>query len=134
MQIRAKRPIILGVNVVSKSKLRAFWLEHPDAEEPLITWYKTLSKLSPKNFAELKDTFNSVDLAIKYTIFDVGGNKFRVIVLIDFEYQFAKIRHVLTHKEYENWSAKEEHKQDELEKRQKELTAKKLLKGAREHD
>ena len=122
------------VNVVSRAKLKAFWLEYPDSEEPLIAWYKTLSKLSPKNFAELKNTFNSIDLAVKYTIFDVGGNKFRIITIIDFEYQFAKIRHVFTHKEYENWNAIEEHRQDELEKRNKELTTKKTTKGTKKHD
>jgi mRNA interferase HigB len=98
------------VNVVSRKKLMAFWRKHPEATEPLTIWYRTLRKSRPKNFAELKSIFNSVDLASKYTIFDIGGNKFRVIIIVDYTNSFAKIRHVFTHQEYDLWNAKAEQK------------------------
>ena len=96
------------MNVVSKKTIRHF-LEthadtHPDALEPLTRWYNLLRKTEPKNFAELRATFASADFVNPFTVFNVGGNKYRVIVLIDYESQFSKIRHVLTHPEYDQWT------------------------------
>lgn len=111
------------MNVVSRKKLIAFWLLHPQAAEPLAVWYRVLRKSQPKNFAELKSLFGAVDIASKYTIFDIGGNKFRVIVLIDFTHSFAKIRHVLTHQEYDFWNAQEERKLEPVKKKRKKYDA-----------
>jgi mRNA interferase HigB len=112
------------VNVVSRKKLIAFWLKHPEATEVLAVWYRALQKSNPQHFAELKNLFNTVDLAFGYTIFDVGGNKFRVIVIVDYEYSFAKIRHVLTHEEYNHWNAKAERALEEQQKREKSKSKK----------
>lgn len=117
------------MNVVNRKKLIAFWLKHPEATEPLAVWYRTLQKSKPKNFAQLKNLFGSVDLAAGYTIFDIGGNNFRVIVIVDYEYSFAKIRHVLTHQEYDHWNAQNERKLEQ----QVKLEKAKLKKG-KHHD
>jgi mRNA interferase HigB len=118
-------PYYAFVNVVSRRKLLEFWLEYPEAEEVLSIWYRTFQKAMPRNFAELKSIFGSVDLAEKYTVFDVGGNKFRVIVLIDYEYQFAKIRHVFTHQMYDQWNAQAERQLEERQKREQAKLARK---------
>ncbi|GEM50115.1 type II toxin-antitoxin system HigB family toxin [Deinococcus cellulosilyticus] len=94
------------MNVVSKHKLREFWAIHPEAEQALTEWYNRLRKSTPFNFAQLKDLFNAADFDTPHTIFDVGGNKYRVIAIIDYTGQFTKIRHVFTHKEYDIWSEK----------------------------
>lgn len=54
-----------------------------------------------KNSAEMKRTFNSVDYADRKTIFDIGGNNFRLIALVDFGKQLVQITDVMTHAEYE---------------------------------
>jgi mRNA interferase HigB len=110
---------VFSVNVVSRKKLIAFWLKHPDATEVLAVWYRTLQKSNPKNFSDLKNLFNTVDLAAGYTIFDVGGNKFRVIVILDYAHLFAKIRFVFTHEEYNHWNAAAERALEEQQKREK---------------
>ncbi len=107
------------VNVVSRKKLIAFWLRYPESAEPLAIWYRALRKSRPKHFAELKTIFNGVDVASKYTIFDIGGNKFRVIVIVDYTNSFAKIRHVFTHHEYDSWNAQAEHKLEQKSKKRK---------------
>lgn len=47
--------------------------------------------------------FNSVDLVNPYTVFDVGGNKYRVITRVSYLHQTVHIKYVFTHKEYDKW-------------------------------
>lgn len=57
------------------------------------------------NFVELRQTFGSADyVPDKYTVFDVGGNKYRIICVIHYNTQRMFVREVLTHKEYDRWS------------------------------
>ncbi len=93
------------MHVISIQKLRVFWQRYQDAEKPLRAWYKILEKCLANNYAELKQTFSSADILEDYTIFDVGGNKYRVIVQIYYQYGRAYIAEVLTHAEYDekNW-------------------------------
>jgi mRNA interferase HigB len=92
------------VNVVSKKKLREFWGEHPEAEESLTWWYNVFRKSSSQHFADLRRTFGSVDFVSPFTVFNVGGNKYRVIVFVDYVGQFSKIVYVFTHNEYDEWN------------------------------
>lgn len=92
------------MNVIALRRLRLFWLEYPEAEAPLRAWYRRLRKGEPKNFAELRDQFNSLDFVAPYTIFDVAGNHYRVIVVIVFEGNKAFIKYVFTHLEYDQWN------------------------------
>jgi mRNA interferase HigB len=96
------------VNVISKKHLLEFWQSHPLAQTPLRSWFKLLSQVEPTNFAELKESFGSVDLVKDYVVFDVGGNKFRIIAIVYFESKLVLIRHVFTHDEYNHWNAIEE--------------------------
>jgi mRNA interferase HigB len=89
------------LHVISLKKLRTLWEKHPEAEEPLRTWYKVLSRCQARNYTELKKTFNSADMVQGYTIFDVGGNKYRLIVQIVYEYGQAYIAEALTHGDYD---------------------------------
>jgi mRNA interferase HigB len=61
----------------------------------------------PQPLADLRQTFASADFVTPQTIFNVGGNKYRVIAIIDYEYQFAKIKNVFTHEEYDLWNQEE---------------------------
>jgi mRNA interferase HigB len=107
------------VNVISKKRLLEFWQSHPMAEIPLRNWFKLLSQVEPTNFAELKELFGSVDLVKDYIIFDIGGNKFRIIAIVYFESKLVLIRHVFTHEEYNHWNALEEQKHDARAKKAK---------------
>jgi mRNA interferase HigB len=94
----------VGINVIAKSALRDFWARHPDSQEALEVWYKLLSKGDFANFVELKQTFGSADFVHPdYVIFDIRGNKYRVITRINFTYKTVWIKHVFTHAEYDRW-------------------------------
>jgi mRNA interferase HigB len=89
------------MRVLALSALREFWKIEHQAEEPMRDFYQKLSRVQPANLAELKLTFPSVDLVGKCYVFNVGGNKYRVIARIHFNRQMAFIRFVLTHREYD---------------------------------
>ncbi|MGD0959567.1 MAG: type II toxin-antitoxin system HigB family toxin [Methylomonas sp.] len=89
------------MHVISKKHLREFWEAHPKAETPLLTWYKLVSKTNYEGFSDLHKTFPSADMVDDYIVFNIGGNKYRLIAFIDFNRQKIYIRHVLTHPEYD---------------------------------
>lgn len=89
------------MRVISKKALVLFWEQHANAEEPLRAWYKLCDKSEFANFARLKQTFGSVDKVGKFIVFDIGGNKFRLVTVVHFKYRKIYIRAVLTHKDYD---------------------------------
>ena len=98
------------MNVLSPQAIRAFIERFPEAEEVMRVWYNDLRKLEPENFAQLKAHFPAVDAVriAKYDvvvfIFDVGGNKYRVVTRLDFEHRIGFILLIFTHDEYTRWN------------------------------
>ncbi|WP_256927493.1 type II toxin-antitoxin system HigB family toxin [Caballeronia sordidicola] len=90
------------------SPLRDFWGNHPEAQKVLKDWFKVLESQEFANFTEVKRTFNTVDYVAPFTVFDVGGNKYRVITDIHYNRKKVYIRYVLTHAEYDRnkWKVK----------------------------
>lgn len=89
------------MHIISRKRLREFWELNSSALLPLDEWYKRLKKINPTNLAELRKIFPTADLLGKCTVFNVGGNKYRVITKIDFRRQTVYVRFVLTHSEYD---------------------------------
>ncbi|MGC1394060.1 MAG: type II toxin-antitoxin system HigB family toxin [Coleofasciculaceae cyanobacterium] len=94
------------MHIITRVRLKEFWEKHPDAETSLRLWYKLTSLAQWKNFVELRLVFPSADQVENLTVFNIGGNKYRLITLVDYEYQKIFIRHVLTHAEYDKQSWK----------------------------
>lgn len=67
-------------------------------------WRWKVEKNSFNSFADLKNTFNSVDKVGDYYIFDIAGNHYRLISAIHFNTQTLYVRTVLTHNEYDHWN------------------------------
>lgn len=89
------------MHIISYSRLKSFYLEHPDAETSLQAWYKVTSKIRWNNFAEIRQLYSSADQVGTLTVFNIGGNKYRLITYIDYKTQKIFIRSVLTHAEYD---------------------------------
>jgi len=81
--------------------LRAFVQEHPQAEAPLQGRRRVIEKNHFANWAALKAVFNSVDKVGELVVFDIGGNKYRLVAYIRFEKQILYVKAVLTHRDYE---------------------------------
>lgn len=91
------------MRVISNKALTDFSAIHLPAGEPLQAWRKIVESRAFSNFAEVKATFNAVDKVDTYYVFDIGGNKYRIITAIHFDQQKIFVRHVFTHKEYDKW-------------------------------
>jgi mRNA interferase HigB len=96
------------MHIISKPKIKEFWLEFSEAEIPLVNWYKQSKKSEWKNLAEIKETFPHADLVGECVVFNIGGNKYRLITKIKYRAKIIYIRFVLTHKEYDKDKWKED--------------------------
>lgn len=84
------------MHVITRTRLVEFWDKHPSAKTSLQLWYKIATIAQWQNFVEVREVFASVDQVKRLTVFNIGGNKYRLIALIDYKYQKIFIRHVLT--------------------------------------
>lgn len=89
------------MHIISRKRLREFWQLHPDAKEPLDAWYRITKRAAWQNLAETRQDFPHADAYRACTIFNIGGNKYRLITKIYYEDQTVLIRFVLTHPEYD---------------------------------
>ena len=89
------------MHVITRKRLREFAARYREAEEPLSVWYAIMSSTDFGSFAAIKRVFGSVDKVGKFTVFDIGGNKFRLIAAIHYNRKKVYIRHVLTHAAYD---------------------------------
>ena len=93
------------MHVIAKPALISFWTLYPDAERPLQVWYQTMERENFSDFNHLRKTFASADYVDGLTVFNMGGNKYRLIASIHYNRRKVYIRNVLTHAEYdrETW-------------------------------
>ena len=89
------------MHIISRKTLKAFWERYPDSQNALTRWFKIVRQTDFKNFSDLRTTFPSADLVDNLVVFNIGGNKYRLIASIHFNRNKIYIRHVLTHKEYD---------------------------------
>lgn len=94
------------MHIISPRAISEAQTKNPNATTSLRAWLKLLTTNNFKNFAELKRTFGSVDKVGKFCVFDVGGNKLRIITSIHFNRGNVYVRVILNHKEYDqgHWS------------------------------
>jgi mRNA interferase HigB len=91
------------MNVVAKATLRAFWLHHRRAQGPLEAWFADVRQANWNGPADVKAHFGTtVDfVADNRLIFDIGGNKYRVVVHVAYRFKRVLIKFVGTHAEYD---------------------------------
>ena len=89
------------MHVISKKALREFWEQYPDSQTSLGRWFKLITKNSFGNFAKLRAVFPSADLVDDLTVFNIGGNKYRLITAAHFNRGKVYVRYVLTHADYD---------------------------------
>jgi mRNA interferase HigB len=89
------------VRIVSERRLREFIRRFPKAQDPLTNWADVVEHSAWKSPAELRRTFASPDFVSEFTVFNVGGNNFRLIAFVHYRRQIVFIKHILTHGEYD---------------------------------
>ena len=95
------------MHIITKKKLREFWRKHPDAEAPLRAWAKIVEKNSWRSLADVRIYFPTADPFCECTVFNIGGNKARLIAAVHYNRSKIYIRHVLTHQQYDTGEWKE---------------------------
>jgi len=98
------------MRVISLKLLRDFWQRYPDAERPLRQWYKTTIQARWSSLQDARRAYPHADgvqteNGETLIVFNIGGNKYRLIARIRYDCQLINVRAVLTHRQYAdgNW-------------------------------
>lgn len=92
--------------IIAKRTLREFWEKHADSEQYLKTWYETAKNSNWASPNDVKQTYiNASILKDSRIVFNIKGNTYRLIVKFNFDRQWAFIRFIGTHSEYDNINA-----------------------------
>lgn len=89
------------MHVISRKRLKEASIRHADLEEPLDVWFRIAKKASWESLTDVRKTFSSADAIEKWTVFNIKGNRYRLIAEINYLSGRVYIRHVLTHAEYD---------------------------------
>ena len=94
------------MRIIAVSQLRAFWENNQDAEQPLKSWVDEAKKATWRQPADIKDQYRSASvLKNRRVVFNIKGNKYRLIASINYAYKLLYIRFVGTHAEYDQVDA-----------------------------
>jgi mRNA interferase HigB len=94
------------MRIIKRSKLRAFWLSHRDAEASLRTWINQTKAAAWRNFPDVRRTIPSADLVMVSSkrwvvVFNIAHNRYRLIAAVHYNRQTVFTLMILTHKEYD---------------------------------
>ena len=96
------------MRVIAKKILRDFWENHPDSEQQLKAWYQETSKAEWTGPKQIKSEYPSASFLVdNRVVFNIKGNKYKLIVKINYNYQMVWIRFIGTHTEYDKINANE---------------------------
>ena len=95
------------MHIITRKRLNEFAEKHPNTKASLQHWYKLMKRGHFRSFAELRADLPHADQVGKLTVFNIGGNKARLIVAMHYNRQKVYIRAVLTHDEYDKGRWKE---------------------------
>ena len=95
------------MHVISRKVLRRFWEHYPESQAPLSRWFKVMRRSEFRSFIEIRATFPSADKVGELIVFNIGGNKYRLVASIHFNRGKVFIRNVMPHQEYDKgrWKA-----------------------------
>ena len=89
------------MRVISRKRLREFAKAHPDSEKALDTWYRVAKGARWTKLIDVQRVYPAAEAVNRFTVFNVRGNHYRIITVINYPGQIIFIRAVLTHAEYD---------------------------------
>ena|SRR5689334_1961891 len=90
------------MRIIAKRTLREFWGVNPDAEDPLLAWYREAEAADWDSPAKVKSQYRSASIiANNRVVFNIKGNDYRLVVKINYKYRVIYIRKICTHEEYD---------------------------------
>jgi mRNA interferase HigB len=93
------------MHLISRAKLKEASAKYPDVENQIQSFYRKVEKSNWQNLIEVQQDYRSAEAVGKFTVFNVKGNNYRLILDIDYEEQVVYFKYFLTHAEYnkEEW-------------------------------
>ena len=95
------------MHIISEKALKRFWAGHPDAEAPLRAWIRRVERARWESFADPRADYPSADRVGDFIVFNIGGNKYRMVAAVHFNRGRIYVRPTLTPKEYDRGDWKE---------------------------
>lgn len=95
------------MHIVTQKRIWEAKAKWPHAATALEAWYRLVKASAPQDFAEMKKLFPATDKVGTQHVFDIGGNKLRLIAIVQYRAQKLFIQHVLDHREYDKSRWKE---------------------------
>ena len=95
------------MHVITRKRLNDFVDRHPETRSGLENWYQLMKSKNYDGFSALRADFPAADQVGKLTVFNVGGNKVRLVAAIHYNRRKVYIRAVLTHRDYDKGAWKE---------------------------
>jgi len=94
------------MRLIALSTLKAFWVHHPDAKQPLLAWHEEVKYADWQSPADVKADFGTASiLQDGRAVFNIAGNKYRLIVWINYPYRVVYVRFIGTHRQYDQIDA-----------------------------
>jgi len=97
--------MIHPMRIIALSTLKAFWTNTPahlDAEEPTLAWYRQAVAADWSQPADVKAEFGTASiLQDGRVVFNIAGNKYRLVVWINYDYRIVYVRFIGTHRQYD---------------------------------
>jgi mRNA interferase HigB len=94
------------MRIISRKKLRDFWQHYPDARSNLEAWYADAKQANWQTPTSIKNTYcNTSFVANNRVVFNISGNKYRLVVAVQYEYGLVYVRFIGTHQEYDKIDA-----------------------------
>ena len=93
------------MHLISAGKLKEVSAVYPDVKQVIKSFYKKVEKSAWQNLIDVQKDYRSAEAVGKFTVFNIKGNKYRLIIDIDYEEQVAYFKYFITHSEYnkEQW-------------------------------
>lgn len=89
------------MRVISRKKLREFCKSHGDACDALYNWYRVSSKADWQDLLEVQQVYPNAEAVGNFTVFNIKGNRYRLVVDLVYRTQRIYIKYILTHAEYD---------------------------------
>ncbi|MBV9074733.1 MAG: type II toxin-antitoxin system HigB family toxin [Acidobacteria bacterium] len=89
------------MRIIRRSALVQFWSKHPNAKSSLESWYAVMRAATWRTPADLKNIYPNADFVGRRTVFNIGGNKYRLIARVNYTAQRIFVLYLLTHAEYD---------------------------------
>ena len=89
------------MRLIGRDLIDVFSGKHPDSRSALKSWAQAVESNDVRHFVELKNIFGTADQVKPHTVFNISGNKYRLIALVSYPLRAIAIQKILTHKDYD---------------------------------